>query len=70
MLKSRAMSPSEHGGPQETAVRLLLVEDQEELAEWLAKALRQSGHAVDVMHRGDHADHALDRKSTRLNSSH
>mgnify|MGYP003703629015 CR=1 FL=1 len=40
-------------------MRLLLVEDQEELAEWLAKALRQSGHAVDVMHRGDHADHAL-----------
>lgn len=40
-------------------MRLLLVEDQEELAEWLAKALRQGGHAVDVMGRGDHADHAL-----------
>jgi two-component system response regulator TctD len=40
-------------------MRLLLVEDQEELAEWLAKALRQGGHAVDVMGRGDHADHGL-----------
>ncbi len=40
-------------------MRLLLVEDQEELAEWLAKALRQGGHAVDLMGRGDHADHAL-----------
>jgi len=40
-------------------MRLLLVEDQDELAEWLAKALRQGGHAVDVMGRGDHADHAL-----------
>lgn len=29
------------------------------MAEWLAKALRQGGHAVDVMGRGDHADHAL-----------
>ena len=40
-------------------MRLLLVEDQEELAEWLARALRQMGHAIDVMGRGDHADHAL-----------
>ncbi|WP_028312323.1 response regulator [Derxia gummosa] len=40
-------------------MRLLLVEDQQELAEWLARALRQGGHAVDVMARGDHADHAL-----------
>jgi len=40
-------------------MRLLLVEDQAELAEWLARALRQGGHAIDVMSRGDHADHAL-----------
>lgn len=40
-------------------MRLLLVEDQEVLADCLAKALRQGGHAVDVMGRGDHADHAL-----------
>lgn len=40
-------------------MRLLLVEDQEALADCLAKALRQGGHAVDVMGRGDHADHAL-----------
>ncbi|MFY9479688.1 MAG: response regulator [Aquabacterium sp.] len=40
-------------------MRLLLVEDQEELSEWLARALRQGGHAIDVMGRGDHADHAL-----------
>ena len=40
-------------------MRLLLVEDQEELADCLAKALRKGGHAVDVLGRGDHADHAL-----------
>ncbi len=40
-------------------MRLLLVEDHTELAEWLGRALRQSGFAVDVLGRGDHADHAL-----------
>ena len=40
-------------------MRLLLVEDHEELADWVSKALAQAGYAVDVMRRGDHADHAL-----------
>jgi two-component system response regulator TctD len=40
-------------------MRLLLVEDHAELAEWVSKALAQAGYAVDVMSRGDHADHAL-----------
>ena len=40
-------------------MRLLLVEDHTELAEWVSKALSQAGYAVDVMSRGDHADHAL-----------
>lgn len=40
-------------------MRLLLVEDHTELAEWVSKALVQAGYAVDVMQRGDHADHAL-----------
>jgi len=40
-------------------MRLLLVEDHAELAEWVGRALTQSGYAVDVLHRGDHADHAL-----------
>jgi two-component system response regulator TctD len=40
-------------------MRLLLVEDHAELAEWVSKALAQAGYAVDVMGRGDHADHAL-----------
>jgi two-component system response regulator TctD len=40
-------------------MRLLLVEDDAQLAEWLLKALTQSGYALDVMNRGDHADHAL-----------
>lgn len=40
-------------------MRLLLVEDHAELAEWVGKALRQAGYAVDVMARGDHADQAL-----------
>jgi two-component system, OmpR family, response regulator TctD len=40
-------------------MRLLLVEDHHELAEWVAKALHGAGHTVDVLSRGDHADHAL-----------
>jgi two-component system response regulator TctD len=40
-------------------MRLLLVEDHPELAEWIGKALRQSGYALDVLGRGDHADQAL-----------
>ena len=40
-------------------MRLLLVEDHAELAEWVAKALRHAGYALDVLDRGDHADHAL-----------
>ena len=40
-------------------MRLLLVEDHAELAEWVSTALTQAGYAVDVLTRGDHADHAL-----------
>lgn len=40
-------------------MRLLLVEDHAELAEWVSRALRQVGYAVDVLNRGDHAEHAL-----------
>jgi len=40
-------------------VRLLLVEDHDSLAEWVSRALSEAGYAVDVMKRGDHADHAL-----------
>ena len=40
-------------------MRLLLVEDHAELAVWLAKTLRQSGFAIDVIGRGDHAATAL-----------
>jgi two-component system, OmpR family, response regulator TctD len=40
-------------------MRLLLIEDSEKLAEWLAKALRGSGYAVDMAHDGQDADHLL-----------
>lgn len=40
-------------------MRLLLVEDNAELAEWVSKALNLAGYALDVMTRGDHADHVL-----------
>lgn len=40
-------------------MRLLLVEDHAELAEWVARALRHAGYVLDVLERGDHADHAL-----------
>lgn len=40
-------------------MRILLVEDHPELCEWVARALRQGGYAVDVADRGDHAEHFL-----------
>ncbi len=36
-------------------MRLLLVEDHADLALWVAKTLRHSGFAVDIVGRGDHA---------------
>jgi two-component system response regulator TctD len=41
-------------------MRLLLVEDNRDLAAWLAKSLRQSTYAVDVVHDGLDAEHALE----------
>ena len=40
-------------------MRLLLVEDHPEIAEWVGKALIQGGYVVDHLTRGDHADQAL-----------
>ena len=40
-------------------MRLLLVEDSLELAEWLAKVLRADGYAVDVARDGEEADDLL-----------
>lgn len=40
-------------------MRLLLVEDHADLAVWVSKTLQQSGFAVDVVGRGDHAVTAL-----------
>ena len=40
-------------------MRLLLVEDHADLAEWMAKTLRHAGYVLDVLERGDHADLAL-----------
>ncbi len=40
-------------------MRLLLVEDNLELADWLARILRRGNFVVDVLHDGEAADHAL-----------
>jgi two-component system, OmpR family, response regulator TctD len=40
-------------------MRLLVAEDNEDLATWIARLLRQSKYAVDLVHRGDDADEAL-----------
>jgi two-component system response regulator TctD len=40
-------------------MRLLLVEDNRELSDWLAKVLRQDGYVVDCVHEGGEADAAL-----------
>ena len=40
-------------------MRILLAEDNKTLADWLEKALRHAGFAVDCMHDGADADHVL-----------
>ena len=40
-------------------MRLLLVEDNRELASWLGKALRQAQYTVDIVNDGEDAEHAL-----------
>lgn len=40
-------------------MRLLFVEDHVDLSTWVSKTLRQSGFAIDVVGRGDHALTAL-----------
>jgi len=40
-------------------MRLLLVEDNLELAAWLGKTLRQANYAVDIVHDGEEAGHTL-----------
>jgi two-component system response regulator TctD len=44
---------------KEGSMRLLLVEDNRELAAWLGKTLRQANYAVDIAHDGEEAEHAL-----------
>ena len=40
-------------------MRLLLVEDNLSLADWLSRALRENRYAVDCAHDGAQADHLL-----------
>ena len=40
-------------------MRVLLVEDNRELAEWLSRALRDTGYSVDCVNDGATADHVL-----------
>ncbi len=40
-------------------MRLLLVEDNPQLSDWLSRLLRQSGYAVDCVADGEDADHLL-----------
>lgn len=40
-------------------MRILIIEDNRELAAWLAKALRQAQYAVDTAHDGEDGEHML-----------
>lgn len=44
-------------------MRILLAEDNVDLAKWVAKLLSQSNYVVDTVHRGDDADEALRQHS-------
>ena len=47
-------------------MRLLLAEDNRELAHWLEKALVQGGFAVDCVFDGRAADHLLQSEAALL----
>ena len=47
-------------------MRLLIVEDNETLADWLAKLLRGSNYVVDCVHDGESAAHGTDLKNYDL----
>ena len=47
-------------------MRLLLVEDNRVLSEWLARALRQSKYTVECAYDGSDADHLLDSEAYDL----
>jgi len=47
-------------------VRILLVEDNHELADWLARSLRRANMVVDVVHDGEDADTALQTQDYAL----
>ena len=57
------MNASGKGGKE--AMRLLLVEDNDQLAHWLARILEDDGFALDRVSDGEAADRAVrgDRKS-------
>jgi two-component system, OmpR family, response regulator TctD len=40
-------------------MRLLLVEDNKDLSDWLARLLRKSNYVVDCVYNGEDADHAV-----------
>src|SRR4051812_8231153 len=40
-------------------MRILLVEDSKQLANWLAKTLRRENYVIDCVHDGEDADYAL-----------
>jgi two-component system response regulator TctD len=52
-------APPDGTGNTETAMRLLLVEDNHDIATWLQKALSAAGHAVDIAPDGVQADQLL-----------
>ena len=47
-------------------MRILIVEDNRPLADGLAKSFRADGQGVDVLYRGDEADHFLKQESADL----
>ena len=52
--------------PNRPSVRLLLVEDNAQLAEWLARTLRRQKYSVDFVMSGGDADHVLQTEDYAL----
>src|SRR5690625_6005255 len=71
---SEGASPTDTQSPisleEKASVEILIIDDEHTLRESCATLLKSEGYTVTVSARGDEGRILLDRKSTRLNSSH
>lgn len=57
---NRSLHSMDHSGNSDMAIRVLLVEDEDEIAEFIAQGLREEGFTVDRASNGHEGESAID----------